>query len=110
MVERRYRLSFTDFEGGFFLRNESLKSTKECEGAIGLWSEFSEDGVFLSMEFQPCSKGFDEELEEDIETARRLNISGRYDVPELGVENATFVEVLEAVKRYYQAKRQAVAR
>ncbi|WP_456426519.1 hypothetical protein [Desulfurobacterium sp.] len=31
-------------------------------------------------------------------------IKGRYTVPELGVENATFKEVLEAVKRYYEAK------
>ena len=49
------------------------------------------------------------ELEVEIEYLRQNNIPGRYDVPELGIENATFVEVLEAVRRYYQAKRQAVA-
>ncbi|MEO2065850.1 MAG: hypothetical protein ABGX17_05045, partial [Desulfurobacteriaceae bacterium] len=31
-------------------------------------------------------------------------IKGLYTVPELGVENATFKEVLEAVKRYYEEK------
>jgi len=31
-------------------------------------------------------------------------IKGRYTVPELSVENATFKEVLEAVKRYYEEK------
>jgi len=31
-------------------------------------------------------------------------IPGFYTVPELGVENATFKEVLEAVKRYYEEK------
>jgi len=31
-------------------------------------------------------------------------IKGRYTVPELGVENVPFKEVLEAVKRYYEEK------
>ena len=31
-------------------------------------------------------------------------IPGLYAVPELGVENATFKEVLEAVKKYYEAR------
>jgi len=31
-------------------------------------------------------------------------IPGLYTVPELGVENATFKEVLEAVKQYYKAR------
>jgi hypothetical protein len=31
-------------------------------------------------------------------------IPGLYTVPELGVKNATFKEVLEAVKKYYEAK------
>ena len=110
MAERRYRLSFTDFEGGFFLKNESLKGVKEYEGDIGLWSEFSEDGVFLSMEFQPCGRGLDEELKEEIKTAHRLNIPGRYDVPELGIKNATFIKVLEAIKKYYETKKQVVAK
>ena len=34
----------------------------------------------------------------------RIEIPGLYTVPELGVENATFKEVLEAVKKYYETK------
>jgi hypothetical protein len=34
----------------------------------------------------------------------RIEIPGLYTVPELGVKNATFKEVLEAVKKYYEAK------
>ena len=34
----------------------------------------------------------------------KVEVPGLYTVPELGVENATFKEVLEAVKRYYEEK------
>jgi len=40
----------------------------------------------------------------DVEIGYASQIPGRYTVPELGVENATFKEVLEAVKRYYEKK------
>ncbi|WP_456436964.1 hypothetical protein [Desulfurobacterium sp.] len=48
----------------------------------------------------------------DVDPINQLNteinyagkVPGLYTVPELGVENVTFKEVLEAVKRYYEEK------
>jgi len=40
----------------------------------------------------------------DVEINYASEVPGRYTVPELGVENVTFKEVLEAVKRYYEEK------
>ena len=65
-----------------------------CEDGRGNIAEYS-----LAFYQDPVK-----ELANWIDEARRLNIPGRYDVPELGIENATFVEVLEAIKKYYQAK------
>ncbi len=50
------------------------------------------------------------ELEVEIGYLRQNNVPGRYDVPELGIENATFVEVLEAIRKYYRAKKQAMVK
>ena len=43
-------------------------------------------------------------LEVEISFLKKNRIPGRYDVPELGLENATFVEVLEAVRDYFARK------
>ncbi|WP_457569255.1 hypothetical protein [Desulfurobacterium sp.] len=40
----------------------------------------------------------------DVEIKYADEIPGLYTVPELGVKNATFKEVLEAVKKYYEVK------
>jgi len=44
------------------------------------------------------------QLDSLIENPLISQIPGLYTVPELGVENATFKEVLKAVKRYYEEK------
>jgi hypothetical protein len=57
--------------------------------------------VYFSLVFNLHSNPI-EQLNVEIDYANE--IPGRYTVPELGVENATFKEVLKAVKRYYEEK------
>ncbi len=45
-----------------------------------------------------------EQIERLVRNPLISQIPGRYTVPELGVENATFKEVLKAVKKYYEEK------
>jgi len=55
------------------------------------------DWVFMSSPI--------EDLRLELSHAKdKIEVPGRYTVPELGIENVTFKEVLEAVKRYYEEK------
>jgi hypothetical protein len=55
------------------------------------------DWVFLSSPV--------EDLKFELSYAsNKIEVPGLYTVPELGVKNATFREVLEAVKKYYETK------
>lgn len=103
------KLSFEDKELGFV-----LESTLEGEG-IDFSGEFGDaiydlDGhvVYYDYMFRSLNGEGDifkelENLVKDVSLFEK-QIKGRYTVPELGVENTTFKEVLEAVKRYYEEK------
>jgi len=105
MKHRKVRLKFWDGLGGFSLRDIDFKgdifSLNDYE-VIGDQALYASDGhiVYLSETF---INGL-EPLDYYIQEARRLNIPGRYDVPELGLKDATFVEVLEAIRNYYARK------
>ena len=103
-------IELEDIGESLFLENKSISPKQTREVELGLWCELAENGVFYQMEILNGDKNIQETMDWHIQQARRLNIPGRYDVPELGIENATFVEVLEAIKKYYQAKKQAVVK
>ena len=102
-------LHFEDRELGF-----ALDSGKEGEG-VDFSGEFGDNiyddnGTicFYNYAFRSLNGEGDifKELQHLVEDVRLFEnrIKGTYTVPELGIENATFVEVLEAVKRYYEEK------
>ncbi len=102
-------LHFKDRELAF-----ALDSGKEGEG-VDFSGEFGDniyddDGIicFYNYAFRSLNGegNIFRELESLIKDVELFEdqIKGLYTVHELGVENATFKEVLEAVKRYYEAK------
>ena len=105
MKPRKIELRFWEGPAGFSLRDIAfqgdLLSLQDYE-LIGDQALYDQDGhiVYLTETFVD----FPEPFEDYIREARRLNIPGRYDVPELGLKDATLVEVLEAVKRYFQSR------
>ena len=101
-------LRFVETLGGFYLEDPEVEEEKVIEGYYSLnpfpfqvdAEKNSKEVVFFDFVF------FDgdplRQIEIEMECANE--IPGLYTVPELGVENATFKEVLEAVKRYYEEK------
>ena len=103
------KLSFEDKELGFV-----LESTLEG-GGIDFSGEFGDaiydlNGYIVYYDYMFRSLNGEGNIFKELENLVRdvtlfeNQIKGRYTVPELGVENATFKEVLEAVKRYYEEK------
>ncbi len=107
---KSFVIEMEDIGEALFLENKNISPKQTREVELGLWCELAEDGVFYQMEILNGDKNIQETMDWHIQQARRLNIPGRYDVPELGIEKATFVEVLEAIRKYYRAKKQAVTR
>ncbi len=103
-------IELEDIGESLFLENKSISPKQTREVELGLWCELAEDDVFYQMEILYGDKNIQETMDWHIQQARRLNIPGRYDVPELDIENATFVEVLEAIRKYYQTKKQVFAK
>jgi len=103
------RLSFKDKALGFV-----LESRVEGEG-IDFSGEFGDaihdlDGHVVYYDYMFRSLNGEGNIFRELENLLKDvllfedQIKGRYTVPELGVENVTFKEVLEAVKRYYEEK------
>jgi hypothetical protein len=103
------KLRFEDYTAGFLLEDPQVEDVDSLE-------EFEE----LEQYYFEASTGIDEagriryfdfelwkspaQLEGLIKNPLISQIPGLYTVPELGVRNATFKEVLEAVKKYYETK------
>jgi len=101
---KSFMIEMEDIGEALFLENKSISPLHTKQVELGLWCELSEDGLFYQMEILNGDRNIQETLNWDIQEARRLNIPGRYDVPELGLKDATFVEVLEAIRDYYTRK------
>ena len=97
-------LKFWDSGAGFSLYNPRLPDELEYEDYEFAEKALHDERGIIELFRHTFITDMERELNSIIQDARRLNIPGRYDVPELGIENATFVEVLEAVRKYYQAK------
>ena len=102
---RGIRLHFEDRGYGFILEDRTFRGDRTTleDYELGDFALCRGEGEVVVM-----METFGEEglrpLDHYIEEARRLRIPGRYDVPELGLEGASFVEVLEAVRNYYARK------
>ncbi len=103
------KLSFKDMELGFALESDLEGNGVDFSGEFGD-AIYDLDGhiVFYDYAFRSLNGEGDifrelENLVRDVELFGS-QIKGLYTVPELSVENATFKEVLEAVKRYYEEK------
>ncbi|OAQ20026.1 hypothetical protein [Thermosulfurimonas dismutans] len=103
-MKNRVRLHFKeDFVGFHLLSPDEEGEDSPLTGEIG--HQISEDaegrivGYSLAFIKDPVY-----DLNICLSEARRLNIPGRYEVPELGLKDATFVEVLRAVRDYYARK------
>ncbi len=103
-------LKFWDSGEGFSLYDPTLVDELEYEDYEFAEKALHDEKGAIELFRHTFITDMRKELDSIVQDARRLNIPGRYDVPELGIENATFVEVLEAVRKYYRAKRQAVAK
>ncbi len=103
------KLSFNDMELGFALESNLEDNGIDFSGEFGD-AIYDLDGhiVFYDYAFRSLNGEGDifRELENLVKDAELFEgqIKGLYTVPELGVEKATFKEVLEAVKRYYEEK------
>ena len=101
------RLKFEPGEFDFALVGPEPEETLEelSSGEIGLHIDvlINEKGE-IGYLYWPFLNNPLRELEIEILYFRRAEIPGRYDVPELGLKNATFIEVLEAVQRYFTAR------
>ena len=106
MKPEKIKFSFEDWGEGFTLIGDvpdDLWDKGQEDYPLGDLSLHDEKGRIFFLEDvlkEPIYRAFDFYLQE----ARRLNIPGRYDVPELGLKDATFVEVLEAIRDYYARK------
>ena len=102
-------LKFDDHELGFSLESELEDNGVDFSGEFGD-AIYDLDGhiVFYDYAFRSLNGEGDvfrelQHLIEDVELFEN-RIKGIYTVPELYVKNATFKEVLEAVKKYYEKK------
>jgi len=101
-------LKFTETPVGFYLEDPKVNEKDVLAGYYTLnpfpfqadAERRSKEIVFFDFVF------FEGDLSRqlDVEINYASEVPGRYTVPELGVENVTFKEVLEAVKRYYEEK------
>ena len=102
-------LKFKDHELGFSLESEMEDNGFDFSGEFGdAIYDLNGHIVFYDYAFRSLNGEGNifrelQHLIEDVELFKN-RIKGTYTVPELGIENATFVEVLEAVKRYYEEK------
>ena len=101
------KLYFKSYRFGFILKSDrSLEVLKEDSFRdIALYIDIlvteKEEIAFVNW---PFLKDPLKEIETELKYFKKISIPGLYDVPELGVKNATFVKVLEAVKKYYEKK------
>jgi hypothetical protein len=102
-------LHFEDFGfGGFRLEDRTVDylNLPELEELTAHYPEIEtavdKDGNIHLFTFEIWQSI--EQLDDLLEDPLLSEIPGLYTVPELGVKNATFKEVLEAVKKYYEAK------
>ena len=102
---RKIRLHFEDKGYGFILEDETFKGNRASldDYELGDFALHNGHGELVVMMETFTERG-PKPLGRYIQEARRLNIPGRYDVPELGLKDATFVEVLEAIRDYYARK------
>ncbi len=103
-------LRFWDSGAGFSLYDPELTDELEYEDYEIAEKALHDEKGTIALLRHTFITDTEKELSSIIQDARRLNIPGRYDVPELGIKNATFVEVLEAVRKYYQTKKQVLAK
>jgi hypothetical protein len=101
------RLKFEGYMGGFLLKDPHIKDVDSLGELEELECEFFEVATGIDKEGKIRYFHFElwkspNQVEDLIEHPLISQIPGLYTVPELGVENATFKEVLEAVKRYYE--------
>jgi len=99
-------LNFYDLPAGFSLLDPNYRgSTLNLEDyeLIGDQALHDAQGLIVAVS-ETFTGDVIRLLDIYIQEARRLNIPGRYDVPELGLKDATFVEVLEAIRDYYARK------
>lgn len=103
MRHKKIRLNFWAGPAGFSLRDADFKGdifSLEDYEVIGDQALYAPDGHIVAVS-ETFTGDVIKLLNIYIQEARRLNIPGRYDVPELGLKDATFVEVLEAIRDYY---------
>jgi len=103
------KLEFEDYTAGFSLKDPKVKDVDSLGELEELELEFFEAATGIDEEGRIRYFDFElwkspDQVKDLLESPLISQIPGRYTVPELGVENVTFKEVLEAVKRYYEEK------
>lgn len=106
MRDNDMKLKFIDQHAGFLLKstlnNLAEKSNNDLSGMVGDNCEINKKNiVYFDYAFR-LPPNYD--IEGIINDAKEYNIQGTYTVPELNIKNVSFVDVLEAVKKYYVEK------
>ncbi len=104
-MRKRVKLHFENKGYGFVLEDKAFSGDRTLleDYELGDFAFYNGNGEVVVMMETFTGSGL-HPLNYYIREARRLNIPGRYEVPELGLKDATFVEVLEAVRDYYARK------
>jgi hypothetical protein len=101
------KLKFEPYEFGFSLKNsipvENLKEDDFVDISPHIEFLVTKEGEIAFVDW-PFLERPVRELEVEISFLKKNRIPGHYEVPELGLKDATFVEVLEAVRDYYARK------
>ncbi len=97
-------LHFKDVKSGFRLKGDEIGSEELSFPSLLVEVLTNKRGEVTFVDWVFMSSPI-EDLEFELSYLKdKVEVPGLYTVPELGVENATFKEVLEAVKRYYEEK------
>jgi hypothetical protein len=102
-------LHFEDRDLGFILDSGKEGKGVDFSGEFGD-NIYDDNGVICFYNYAFRSLNGEGNIFKELENLVKYSeffedeIKGLYTVPELGVKNATFKEVLEAVKKYYEAK------
>jgi hypothetical protein len=96
-------LHFEDVKSGFRLKAGKVGSREFHFSSLLVEVLTNDKGEATFVDWVFMSSPI-EDLRIELNYAKNIKIPGLYTVPELGIENVTFVEVLESVKKYYEEK------
>lgn len=100
-------LNFKDIGSGFKLVNSSIEEKdlkSEDTEMFDYMDKYENEVALCFVSFIPDLNNFLKYEDKNIEYTAKEKHEGTYTVPELNIENKSFIEVLKAVYGYYKNK------